>query len=177
MKILIRLTLIWILFLTGCTSYNSMSSSDSGLSFPSWLDHPSASNTSLPNNAGQHVVLLLPLQGNLAPAGLAVKAGFIAANQNNNVQIDTVDTSQYPSINAAYSAAQQKNPSIIVGPLSKADVAQLQQQNLSVPTLALNYADETSALPSNLYEFGLSPTQMKREKQLIVLRKIIIMLH
>jgi outer membrane PBP1 activator LpoA protein len=139
-----------------------MSSTDSNQSFP-FSDSNNSSNISLTNNSGQPVVLLLPLQGNLASAGQAVKAGFLAANQNNNIPVQTIDTSQYPSINAAYAVAQQKNPSFIVGPLSKSDVQQLQQQNLSVPTLALNYADETSQLPSNLYEFGLSPLDEARQ--------------
>lgn len=154
MPTLIRLSLMWILLLTGCTSANL----GSGQSFP-LSDNQNSSAT----NNGQPVVLLLPLQGSMASAGQAVKAGFLAENQNNNAQVVTIDTTQYPSINSAYAVAQQKNPSMIVGPLSKADVMQLQQLNISVPTLALNYADETSALPSNLYEFSLSPLDEARQ--------------
>lgn len=160
MRILIRLSLLWIVFLTGCASNNTMAPTSTGLSSG---NNTTETSTSSGNNSGQHIVLLVPLQGNLAPAGQAVKAGFMASNQNNQAQIDIVDTSQYSSINAAYSVALQKNPDMIVGPLSKADVAQLQQQNLSVPTIALNYTDETSALPNNLYEFGLSPLDEARQ--------------
>ncbi len=163
MPILFRLSLLWIFLLTGCASSNVTSTSDSGFPFPAWPTSHSSANNTVTNNSAQHIVLLLPLQGNLAPAGQAVKAGFLASNQGKNTQIDVVDTSQYPSINSAYAVAEQKKPDMIVGPLSKADVAQLQQQNITVPTIALNYTDENSALPNNLYEFGLSPLDEARQ--------------
>ncbi len=163
MPILFRLSLLSIFLLTGCASSTTTSSSDSGFPLPAWATGHSSVNNAATNNSSQHVVLLVPLQGNLAPAGQAVKAGFMAANQGSNTQVDVVDTSQYPSINSAYAVAEQKKPDIIVGPLSKADVAQLQQQNLSVPTIALNYTDENSALPNNLYEFALSPLDEARQ--------------
>lgn len=158
---LFRLSLLlWILILTGCSSLQTLGS---GSSFPPAANSQSSANNTITSGSSQHIVLLLPLQGNLSPAGQAIKSGFMSSPQASNAQIDVIDTTQYPSITAAYAVAVQKQPDVIVGPLSKSDVAQLQQQNLSIPTIALNYTDESTALPNNLYQFALSPLDEARQ--------------
>lgn len=111
----------------------------------------------------QHIVLLLPLQGNLANAGQAVRNGFISAyyaSGNKNQQtVSFIDTSTNQNMGALYSQALSQGADAVIGPLTKPQVAELAKQGgFSVPTIALNYTDIWfGSLPTNFYEFGLSP--------------------
>lgn len=109
----------------------------------------------------QKLALLLPLQ---TPAGSAIQEGFLSAYyqalavSREVPQITVFDTSNVRSITAIYDAAVADGADLIIGPLDKALVNQLQEMaSLPVPTLALNYADRPDAGPENLYQFGLAP--------------------
>lgn len=116
------------------------------------------SNSSMP----KHIALLLPLQGQLSTSGQAVRDGFLNAYYQSlaktHVQqiISFYDTSENPNIAALYQRAILEGADMIVGPLTKEDVELLLNNGkFSVPTLALNYTE--GSLPTNFYEFGLSP--------------------
>lgn len=113
------------------------------------------------------IALLVPLQGNLAAAGQAIRDGFLAAYNDapadaRPTKVNVVDASE--NIQVAYDEAVQQGADFIVGPLAKPQVQDLaQMSNLSVPTLSLNYLDPGQSAPSNLYQFGLSPFDEARQ--------------
>jgi outer membrane PBP1 activator LpoA protein len=111
--------------------------------------------------APTHIALLLPLEGQFAASGQAVREGFLgaAAKTPSNSAISYYDTSKSSNITALYEQAVREGADVVIGPLLKENVQTMTKQStLPVPTLALNYTDEgLSFLPSNLYQFGLSP--------------------
>lgn len=117
--------------------------------------------------AGQRVALLLPLSDRLAPAGRAVRDGYLAAyyaaRQEGGPQYDilVLDQDKYGSANAAFDAAVAQGASIVVGPLSKEAVAELDSRaQRPIPVLALNRLEDSAAPPpgsSALVQFALAP--------------------
>lgn len=109
----------------------------------------------------KRLALLLPLQ---TPAGIAIQEGFLSAYyqalevSREVPEIVVFDTSNARSVTALYDDAVANGANLIIGPLDKALVNQLQAlPSLPIPTLALNYADRPDAGPENLYQFGLAP--------------------
>lgn len=112
----------------------------------------------------KQIALLLPLTGPLAPAADAVRDGFMAAYYNQPAGVprpviriyDTADNANNSW--SLYQQAVAEGAQFVVGPLDKAAVAELAQSGtLSVPVLSLNYLDNDSDPPADLYQFGLSP--------------------
>jgi len=106
--------------------------------------------TQLIEEQPQQIALLLPLKGKLATAGRAIRDGFFAAyfeaykKQQDTATIRVYDTSAY-DINSLYDQAVSEGAKLVIGPLSKANVADLETRlQLPAPTLALNYLDKTS---------------------------------
>jgi len=119
------------------------------------------------NTRPERIALLLPLSD---AAGRAVSEGFIAAyydaqQQNQQVpQISVYDTSNLTDILSLYNEVASSGVDLIIGPLRKDSVRQLQAQtSLPVPTLALNYGDDGVPSPANLYQFGLAPEDEIRQ--------------
>jgi uncharacterized protein len=119
------------------------------------------------NTRAQRIALMLPLS---EAAGIAVSEGFLAAHyearslsqQVPDVQI--FDTSGVTNIMPLYNQIADSGFDLIIGPLRKDSVRQLQAQpSLRVPTLALNYGDEGSPTPTDLYQFGLAPEDEIRQ--------------
>lgn len=109
----------------------------------------------------QRIALLLPLQ---QPAGIAIQEGFLGAYyealgiSRDVPELNVYDTSNVADIFAVYDQAVDAGAELVIGPLNKDFVNRLQQvDSLPVPTLALNYADDTSSGPRNLFQFGLAP--------------------
>lgn len=109
------------------------------------------------------IALLLPLQGELATQGNAVREGFFAAyyidakeHETGLPNILVIDTKNEKNILADYQRALAQGAEFIVGPLSKPalDVL-LKAGNPRIPILALNTV-ETYSEP-NMYQFGLLP--------------------
>src|SRR4051812_10012688 len=102
--------LLYLLLLSGCTSLTVTS--------PAFLAKPITTVTE-----PQHVALLLPLSGNLASAGQAVKEGFLAAyyasQPRPELAIEFYDTASQADINSLYQQAQQKGADFVIGPLTK----------------------------------------------------------
>jgi len=98
----------------------------------------------------EKAALILPLSGRLAPAGRAVRDGYLAsyyaARGTPNARFDVLvlDQDNFASAGAAYDAALVQGASIVVGPLSKEAVAEISARpNLPVPVLALNRLEES----------------------------------
>lgn len=134
-----------------------------------WSQHPAARQlppqleklTQTWEQRPKHIALILPLQDS---AGRAIQEGFLSAyyaalDVSRDVpKISVFDSSNQTSIYPLYDAAVNSGADLIIGPLYKQLVNQLQQLNeLPVPTLALNYADENDGLSTNLTQFGLAP--------------------
>jgi outer membrane PBP1 activator LpoA protein len=153
-------------------------------SLPLWLQnnpqHPAANP--LPGGLGylltpppgiQRVALILPLSGRLAPAGRAVRdgylAGYYAARESGSPPMDVMvlDQDSYGSASVAYDAALAQGASIVVGPLSKEAVAELNTRgDRTIPVLALNRLDAeevTVAGSSALVQFALAPEDEARD--------------
>jgi len=113
----------------------------------------------------KHIALLLPLTGNLASSGQAVREGFMAAYYQTLQKgyevptISIIDTEASGSINLAYDDAVALEAEWVIGPLDKKNVNALAKfETLPLPTLALNYSDllALGEQPDNFYQFGLA---------------------
>ncbi|MBT6123643.1 MAG: penicillin-binding protein activator [Halieaceae bacterium] len=119
----------------------------------------------------QQVALVLPLSGRLAPAGKAIRDGYLAhyftARDKGDAptEVKVIDSDLYGSATEAYTAAVQQGAQLVVGPLSKASVAELAKQtNRVVPTIALNRIDQPVATSTTaLVQLSLAPADEARQ--------------
>lgn len=111
------------------------------------------------------VALLLPADGNYAAASAPIRQGFFAAYfdaARNHAPRPTVRV--YDSKGtadgavAAYQQAVSDGARLVVGPLTRGEVAAVfGQPHLPVPVLALNHPDDRQLPPADTSEFGLLP--------------------
>ncbi|HLV76641.1 MAG TPA: penicillin-binding protein activator [Marinobacter sp.] len=142
-----------------------------------WPGHPAAQIlpqqlallADLASSRPESLVLALPLQGDLASAGRAIRDGFLAAyyaddsSDRSTTDIRIVDTSA-GSFSELYQELSASGADLIVGPLEKDSLAELSSQHtLPVPVLGLNYLPEDSNKPAGLYQFGLSAEDEARQ--------------
>ena len=129
-----------------------------------WPNHPFAvlpptglARLQLPAWAPRRIALMVPLSGSLAPAGRAVRDGFIAAylhdSTPNKPHIKIYDTAGTPTPQL-YEQSLVDGVELIVGPLSKQNLRTMADLNPEVPVLGLNYLDGTS--PASLRQLGLA---------------------
>lgn len=116
------------------------------------------------------IALLLPQEGQLASVARALREGFMAAHyqaQQAGQQppaIQVFDSSRLTSMDEFYRQAQAAGAQMVVGPLEKNLVKQLSShEQLPITTLALNYSDNTSEGPPQLFQFGLAAEDEARE--------------
>jgi hypothetical protein len=136
-----------------------------------WSHHPATSQlperlgmlTDLVKEKPKRIALLLPLQGNLAPYGRAIRDGFLAAHYqtvrlgHDSPAIAIFDTFADDVI-TQYNAAVTDGAEFIVGPLDRENVSKLSETgNLSVPVLALNRMQSPDHTNDAIYQFGLAP--------------------
>jgi outer membrane PBP1 activator LpoA protein len=110
------------------------------------------------------VALLLPLTGTLAPAGLAIRDGFLAAYFSDPEPrptlrvFDSGDTTE--SALSAYHDALNAGAKRVVGPLAREQVtAIMSMPELAAPVLALNHPDNGAIPPQGSQHFGLLPDE------------------
>jgi outer membrane PBP1 activator LpoA protein len=114
-----------------------------------------------------HIALLLPLSGRYAAAGESILDGIFAAYyqdpMRHNIQLSVYDIGDRPAqVMNSYWQALADGAEFVIGPLDKGAVEMLaQQENLPLPTLALNYAAPPAN--DNLYQFSLAPEDEARE--------------
>lgn len=111
-----------------------------------------------PAPAVQRVALMLPLSGPLSRAGRAVRDAFVAVylSRAHDVDFDVriYDTAAEP-LATLYERALVDGAGVLIGPLSKENVARLNALEPEVPVLALNYlGNEVPA--ANLLQLGLA---------------------
>jgi hypothetical protein len=108
------------------------------------------------------IALMLPFSGRLEKVSQAIQKGFMYAyyqDRDSAPELEVINASTDPAeFNIQYQKAIQDGADFIVGPISKNLIGFLQnREKTEVPTLALNYAEETREAMLNLYQFGLSP--------------------
>ena len=133
-----------------------------------WAQHSAAVRLPRPlhtlqeiwENRPKHIALMLPIQQS---TGNAIQEGFLSeyyqelTNSGDVPTVSLYDTTGINQIYEVYNEAVVNGADLIIGPLSKILVNQLQElDKLPVLTLALNYADNEAA-PENLFQFGLAP--------------------
>lgn len=104
------------------------------------------------------IALMLPLQGDLAPFGRAIRDGILAAHYNvaDQVQIRVYDTSA-GNITSVIDRARFEGAELAIGPLDREKVTELALSGpLPMTVLALNRTLDGSVNP-DLYQFGLAP--------------------
>jgi len=110
------------------------------------------------HNPPTRIALLLPLTGNLAGPGLAIKEGFLSAfnlrQRSSHSELRVYDTNRAPA-ELLYAQALHEGAEFIIGPLTKADVARVAPLPHPVPSILLN--EVHSPLHSLTYQFSLSP--------------------
>jgi len=118
-------------------------------------------DVTLPKN----IALLLPLTGRFANPAKAIRDGLLASyyakKDKENITVRIYDTKADPEkISDIYEKAVSDGAQFVIGPLNKASIKELaDQDDLSVPTLALNYITSENSIPQELYQFGLSPEE------------------
>jgi len=123
------------------------------------------------DNTVEHVALLLPLQGPLSAAGEAVVAGAmdqlysLFPDPSRRPSLTTIDTQQYPDIASGYQAAIEQGSDMVIGPLTKSNVAALADAaNKPVPLITLNQIDGFAADSKTPWlSFSLSPEDEARQ--------------
>jgi outer membrane PBP1 activator LpoA protein len=122
--------------------------------------HPPSSLIALQEKIGRptRVGLLLPLSGSLSRAGRAVRDGFITAylgyGRNASFDVTLYDTASN-TISNLYEEALADGMDLLVGPLRKENVAEINGLNPELPVLALNYL-ATEPPSANLLQLGLA---------------------
>ncbi|HTQ98338.1 MAG TPA: penicillin-binding protein activator, partial [Candidatus Acidoferrum sp.] len=139
-----------------------------------WPTHPAAIQMppqmelieTLARDRPRQIALLLPLG---TGAGIIVRDAFMGAYyhlQDSGGQVPVVklyDTTNTTDIRQLHQQARREGAQLVIGPLLKQQVAQLQgEADLGVPTLALNNVDGVPASPL-LYQFALSPEDEARQ--------------
>ncbi|MCU1717630.1 penicillin-binding protein activator [Pseudomonas sp. 5P_3.1_Bac2] len=116
------------------------------------------------------IALLLPEEGPLANVARALRDGFMAAyyqakqNGENPPNIQFYDSSRLASLDDFYAQAQNAGAQLVIGPLEKNLVSQLNSRpQLPITTLALNYSETATTGPAQLYQFGLAAEDEARE--------------
>lgn len=112
----------------------------------------------------EHIALLLPLSGSLAPYATAIRNGFTVADEEQKSRagfspaVTIIDTTGI-NMHDAYQQAIAQGANMIVGPLNKPDVAALNaDSSLTTPVLALNTTPADTHVNDKVYQFGLSPS-------------------
>ncbi len=141
-----------------------------------WPTHPASINlpedlTLLQQLVAQQpkqIALLLPTTGRFANAGKSVRDGFMASyfadtSAGHSTPEIRVYNTDGGNINETYDLAVADGAEVIVGPLQKEPLEELNlRPGLPVPTLALNYLSG-SLFTQNLYQFGLAAEDEGRQ--------------
>jgi outer membrane PBP1 activator LpoA protein len=140
-----------------------------------WVRHPAARELpltlqlveSMAAQRPNQIALLLPLN---TTAGVIIRDAFMSAYlnvQSFGGQVPDIrfyDTSNTDNILEIHNQARLDGAGMIIGPLLRQHVSQLQQvRNLGVPTLALNNIDGVRPASNQLYQFALSPESEARQ--------------
>ncbi|WP_043447968.1 penicillin-binding protein activator [Halotalea alkalilenta] len=123
----------------------------------------------LQDQAVSRIAVLLPQSGSLSTVANAIRHGMEVARQSladagqSAPQLDFIDSSA-GNIDALYAQASSAGAQVVIGPLDKEQVTQLEQRSqVPMPTLALNYGNSASNQAQGLYQYGLSAEDEARQ--------------
>ena len=129
------------------------------------MDLPEAGALAFP----RQIALLLPLSGNNAAAGQAIRNGFLGAYFSAAAGFDDAQEVRVYDINGpggaltTYETAVRNGAEFVVGPLLRRSVSELAEESLlPVPVLALNYLPGNVLAPPGFYQFALAPEDEAR---------------
>lgn len=105
-------------------------------------------------NIQAEVLVILPESGPMARAGLSIKQGILSAYQASqaNIPLKFVNSDQ-KTIKTILKKNISQKTQMIIGPLARADVEALIQENPKIPVLALN---EVAMWHKNVWQYSLS---------------------
>ncbi|MBZ5486674.1 penicillin-binding protein activator [Halomonas aquamarina] len=132
------------------------------------LDEGDPELLALPGLEGQpirRIVVALPESGPLSSVANTLATAMRRHHDiiGDNVELSFLDASQY-SIDELYQRAEQMNAQLIIGPLAKDQVTQLEQRDsVPLPTLALNYGSGEQNNAARLFQYGLSAEDEARQ--------------
>jgi outer membrane PBP1 activator LpoA protein len=118
------------------------------------------------SNYPNRVAVLLPLSGKQKAIGEAIRDGYLTAHLSLGSDTRRPDVRIYDTArNGATSAYQQAilgGAEFVIGPLLKAEVAEIANLSDDMPTLALNFGPEDADYPDRFYQFALAPEDEAR---------------
>ena len=129
------------------------------------LDPDSLALSGLEGQDIRRIVVALPESGPLSSVANTLATAMRRHNEikGDNVQLTFLDASQY-SMDELYSRAEQMNAQLVIGPLEKDQVSQLEQRDsVPLPTLALNYGSGEQNRAARLFQYGLSAEDEARQ--------------
>lgn len=113
----------------------------------------------------RRIAVALPESGPLSSVASTLTTAMRRHNEisDDGVQLTFIDASQY-SLDEIYSRAEQMNAQLLIGPLDKEQVTQLEERDsVPLPTLALNYGHNSSNQAQRLLQYGLSAEDEARQ--------------
>ncbi|WP_136066986.1 penicillin-binding protein activator [Modicisalibacter radicis] len=120
----------------------------------------------------RRIAVFLPESGPLANVAAALRKGIETRHMNaldqgeQTPQLTFYDTSSNP-IEALYAQATLAGAQVVLGPLNKDTVTDLEQRpSVPLPTLALNYGTSASNRADDLFQYGLSAEDEARQAAL-----------
>ncbi len=120
----------------------------------------------------RRIAVFLPESGPLANVAAALRKGIETRHMNaldqgeQTPQLTFYDTSG-ANIEALYAQATLAGAQVVLGPLNKDTVTELEQRpSVPLPTLALNYGTSASNRADDLFQYGLSAEDEARQAAL-----------
>jgi outer membrane PBP1 activator LpoA protein len=118
----------------------------------------------------KQIAVLLPMQGKLSKVTATIRNGLLSAYYNDSNSSIKPIIKFYDSSNKELNFNQLLQHAIddgatnIIGPLDKSLIDELlQQSEMEVPVLTLNYSENAFNYTDKLYQFGLSPNDEARQ--------------
>ncbi|HEX7115510.1 MAG TPA: penicillin-binding protein activator [Steroidobacter sp.] len=112
------------------------------------------------------IALVLPLSGRQMGAGIAIRDGFMAALLQQDVErrpvVNVYDSAEMGAT-TAYRRAVADGAQVIIGPLTKDEVAAVAASEVPVLTLALNQLPDSAVAPPLMFQFALDPEEEARQ--------------
>ena len=149
----------------GVAQWREAYSDHSAIGILNEMDLPESGRLEFP----RQIAIMLPLSGDSATAGKAIRNGFLGAYFNATAGLDSRQQVRVYDINAAggaltaYETAVRDGAEFVVGPLFRRGVTELAEEALlPVPVLALNYASDNVHAPPGFYQFALAPEDEAR---------------
>lgn len=142
-----------------------------------WANHPAARQLpsgilalrDLDIGTVSHIAVFLPESGPLAGVADALEEGIRAHHRQTlnsgggGTRLSFHDSSN-ASLDALYQQASASGAQVVIGPLSKDKVSELEKRDsVPLPTLALNYGEGSRNHAKGLYQFGLSAEDEARQ--------------